>query len=224
MKGAYQFLWEMYVKITLGSTAVIAVLALVVNQTLRVQYLATYYYMLPMMFIIFVSIYSFNLTILPRNMALSMNCRRADFFWASQLAFAVTDVVSVLIVWLAGVAPKALGWEYASLGESHFVHDAPVFADPAFCLYLLAVCLFLQPIGAAAGCLYERHKVAATIFVIVVMLLGVIGTVLLMFVSDGSIPEAIVRTIGGVSLAAVAVIGLLSDVYFYRTNAKAVVR
>lgn len=224
MKGARWFLWDIYVKIILGSTAVISVLSLAASQLVRIEYLATYYYMLPMMVVIFMAIYSFNLTIPSRNMALSFNCRRADFFWTSQAAFVVTDVVSILIVWLTGNLPRLLGWGYAFLEESRLVNGAPLYAEPGVCLFLLAVCLLLQPVGAAAGCLYGKSKVGATVFIIIVMLLGMVGTVILLFVGDGTIPEHIMRLIGGVTLAVLGVLCALCEVYYYRSNAKAVVR
>lgn len=224
MKGARWFLWDIYIKIILASTAVISVLSLAVSQVIHIEYFATYYYMLPMMVVIFMAIYSFNLTIPSRNMALSFNCRRIDFFWTSQLAFVITDVVSMLIVWLAGNLPKLMGWGYAFSEEGHLINGAPLYAQPGMCLFLLAVCLFLQPIGAAVGCLYDKSKAWATVFLIIVVLLGTAGTVILLFVSDGHIPENIMRIIGGVTLAVLGVMCAGCEVYYYRANAKAVVR
>lgn len=224
MKGARWFLWDIYIKIILGSTAVLSVLSLAVSQVVHIEYFATYYYILPMMIVIFMTIYSFNLTIPSRNMALSFNCRRRDFFWTSQIAFVVTDVVSILIVWLAGVLPRLLGWGYAFSEEHTLMTGAPIYTEPGMCLFLLAVCLFLQPIGAAAGCLYDRSKAVATVFIIAVMLLGMAGTVILLFIGDGTIPENIMRIIGGVTLAVLGVICAGCEVYYYRSNAGAVVR
>lgn len=226
MKGARWFLWDIYMKIILASTGVMSALSLAVSQAVRIEYFAAYYYMLPMMVVMFMAIYSFNLTIAPRNMALSMNCRRADFFWTSQAAFVVTDVVCILIVWLAGNLPGLLGWGYAfSDSEKYtFINGAPLYAGPGMCLFLLAVCLFLQPIGAAAGCLYDKHKALATVFIIIVVFLGMVGTVILLLVGDGSIPKNIMRTIGGVTLAVLGVLCALCEVHYYRSNARAVVR
>lgn len=225
MKGAHWFLWDVYIKIILGSTAVIAVLALAVSQVVRIEYFATYYYMLPMMVVIFMTVYSFNLTILSRNMALSFNCRRTDFFWSSQAAFVAADAVSILIVWVTGVLPELLGWGYAFSEEgSRLISGAPLYADPKMCLFLLAVCLFLQPIGAAAGCLYDKSKVWSTVFLVIVITFGMVGTALLLFIGDGTIPEHITRVICGVTLAVLAVLCVACEVYYYRSNAKAVVR
>lgn len=223
MKGARWFLWDIYIKVILATTAVISVLSLI-GQTARIAFFASYYYMLPMMIVIFMAIYSFSLTIPSRNMALSFNCRRTDFFWESQIAFVVTDAVSILIVWLTGILPRLLGCGYAFSEEGTFMNGAPLYAEPGACLFLLAVCLLLQPIGAAAGCLYDKSKVWATVFIIIVMLLGMGGTVVLLFASDGTIPEEITRLICGVMLAVLGVLCAGCEVYYYRANARAVVR
>lgn len=224
MKGARWFLWDIYIKIILASTAAISLLSLVVSQAVHIEYFVGYYYMLPIMVVIFMAIYSFNLTILSRNMALSFNCRRADFFWTSQIAFVVTGMVSILIVWLTGVLPELMGWGYAFSEEGTFINGVPLYAQPEMCLFLLAVCLFLQPIGAAAGCLYDKSKAWATVFLIVVILLGMAGTVILLLVGDGTIPEHIMRLIGGVTLAVLGAVCAVCEVYYYRSNAKAVAR
>lgn len=223
MRGALWFLWRFYVLLTLGSTGAVALAGLAGSQWLRLEFLGAYYDMLPMMVIIFFVLYAFNLVAVYRSVALSMNCRRRDFFWASQLAFAVNAPLATLITWLAGMAPRLLGMEYVSLMErGEGLTGLPVYVQPRMCLFLLAVLLLIQPVSAAMGALYGRSKVLATVLLVVVMLLAIAATTLLLFVSDGTIPFT--TTVMWAAVGVLALVCAGCQVYFYRANAVACVR
>jgi len=98
----------------------------------------------------------------------------------------------------------------------------PAYIQPAQVLFLLAVSLLLQPIGAALGGLYGRSKVWATVLLVIVILLGIAGTVLMLFVNGGelSLPPAVPVGL----LCVLTVIGAVSEVCFWRSNAKTIVR
>lgn len=223
MRGACWFLWRFYMPLTLGSTGAVALVGLAGSQWLRLEFLSVYYYMLPMMVMIFFMIYAFNLVTFYRGVALSMNCRRRDFFWASQLAFAVNAPLATLISWLAGMAPRLLGMEYVSFMErGDSLTGLPVYVQPRMCLFLLAVLLLIQPVSAAMGALYGRRKVLATVLLVLVMLLAIAATALLLFVSDGTIP--LTTPVMWAATAALALVCAGCQVYFYRANAVACVR
>lgn len=222
MTRVLRYLWNLYIRVILACIGAFAALSLLLGQWLRIEFFNMYYEMLPMMLIIFMVIYSFNLTILYRNMALSFNCRRRDFFLGSQAGFVLTALGSNAIVWLAGALPGLLGLEYAFQEGERFFNGPPAFTQPPLALGMLAVSLLLQPVGAAVGCLYEKHKAASTVLLIVCMLLSIVGTVLLMFLGDGTIPF-LPAVMGGI-LAALAVLAAVCEVYFWRSNLKATVR
>lgn len=222
MTRALRFLWDLYIRVILASLVIFAGVSLAFAQWAHIEFFAMYYHMLPMFIVTFMVIFSFNLTILYRNVALSFNCRRADFFWGSQLGFVLTVLGSNAIVYLAGVLPRLLGQEYYFRDAGFFLDGAPVFVQPDMALFLLAVGLLLQPIGAAAGCLYEKHKVLATVFLVVSMLLSIIGTVLLMFIEDGTLDFG--PAVMGGTLAVLAVLCAGCEVFFWRSNLRTVVR
>lgn len=222
MKAALRYLWSTYISTCLAALGVVALISLAGSQVLKIRIMATYYYMLPMMTVIFVIIFSFNVTTIYRNMALSMNCLRRHFFWACQLAFVITALGGIAIVWLAGALPALTGMGYVVSDGSPALSGTPFFTRPGPLLFLLAVSLFLQPMGAALGGLYGMSKAWAMVCLMIVVLLGIAGTVLLLFVSDGTVVLPPAVTAG--FLTGMAVICGVCEVYFWRSNAKTVVR
>lgn len=223
MKGALRYLWDTYICPSLGAVGTFALISLVGSPVLKVEFFSSYYYMLPMILLIFVIIFSFNISTIFRNMALSMNCLRRHFFWGCQAAFVAVALAGTAIIWLAGVLPDLVGIGYAMQESNNPISGGmPAYAEPTQLLFLLAVSLLLQPTGAALGGLYGKSKVWATVLLIIVILLGVAGTVLMLFVNGGelSLPPAVPVGL----LCALTVIGAVSEVYFWRSNAKTIVR
>ena len=223
MKGTLRYLWDTYISTSLAAVGAFALISLVGSPVLKVEFFGSYYYMLPMILLIFVIIFAFNITTIFRNMALSMNCLRRNFFWGCQAAFIAVALLGTAIVWVAGTLPGLTGLGYPMQeGGSMMLSGTPAYVQPAQLLFLLAVALLLQPTGAALGGLYGRSKVWAVILLIAVVLLGIAGTVLMLFVNGGelSLPAAVPVGL----LAALAVIGAVCEVYFWRSNAKTVVR
>ena len=140
------------------------------------------------------------------------------------MSFLAVALLGTAIIWLTGALPELTGIGYAIPEGEHAVMLAgkPAYIQPGQLLFTLAVSLLLQPIGAALGGLYGRSKVWATILLITVILLGIGGTVLMLFVNSGtvSLPPAVPASL----LCTLAVIGVVSEVYFWRSNAKTIVR
>lgn len=223
MKGTLRYLWDTYISTSLAAVGAFALISLVGSPVLKVEFFGSYYYMLPMILLIFVIIFAFNITTIFRNMALSMNCLRRNFFWGCQAAFIAVALLGTAIVWVAGTLPGLTGIGYPMPEHGGMMlSGVPAYVQPAQLLFLLAVALLLQPTGAALGGLYGRSKVWAVILLIAVVLLGIAGTVLMLFVNGGelSLPAAV--PIG--LLCALTVIGAVCEVYFWRSNAKTVVR
>lgn len=223
MKGALRYLWDVYISPSLGAVGTFALISLVGSPVLKVEFFGSYYYMLPMFLLIFVIIFSFNISTIFRNMALSMNCLRRHFFWGCQAAFITVALAGTAIVWLAGALPELTGIGYPVQESGNMVlSGTPAYIQPAQVLFLLAVSLLLQPTGAALGGLYGKSKVWATVLLIIVILLGIAGTVLMLFVNGGelSLPPAVPVGL----LCTLTVIGAVSEVYFWRSNAKTIVR
>ncbi len=224
MVKALRYLSKTYLAVFLGAGALISALAFLCSQVVKIELFSMYYTMLPLFFILFAMIYSFNVPTLYRNTALSFGCRRADFFWGTQAAFVIAALGSVALAGLAGYLPKLLfgSYETVRMGSSVYIDMAPGWFSPAALAAIGALCLTLQPIGAAVSGLFNKSKAAAGIFFVVIMLFGVVLTVFAMFVMDGTIvlPPAVIWGTFGV-LAALAVV---CDILFYRSNRKAVVR
>lgn len=223
MKGALRYLFDNYVRTSLAAVGTFALISLAGSPVLKIEFFSSYYYMMPMILVIFISIFSFNIATIYRNMALSMNCLRRHFFWACQLAFAAVALAGLVIVWLTGVLPGLTGIGYAlQEGAPLSLAGKPAYAEPAQLLFLLAASLLLQPIGAALGGLYGRSKVWATVLLVIVILLGIAGTVLMLFVNDGTL--ALPPAVPAGLLCALAAICAGCEVYFWRSNAKTIVR
>lgn len=223
MKGALRYLWDTYISTSLAAVGSFALISLMGSPVLNIQFFASYFYMLPMILLIFVVIFSFNISTIFRNMALSMNCLRRHFFWGCQLAFAAVALAGIAIVWLAGALPGLMDIGYPV--QEHggmMLSDMPAYIQPAQLLFLLAVTMFIQPAGAALGGLYGKSKVWAMILLVAVILLGIVGTVLMLFVNGGVLSLSPVVPVG--LLCVLAVVGAGSEAYFWNSNMKAVVR
>lgn len=224
MGKALRYLLRVYVLTTVGSMAAIAAIAVAGTYLFRVEMFAMYYAMLPMFAIIFLVIYGFTLTTQYQRTALTFGCRRADYFWAAQAAFLLCASAVAAVMALAGWLPSLLPGGYYIGEDAAFLgpDGVPVwFALPALGTLGLLM-LLLQPMGAAMGALYGRSKGWGTACLIVVMLVMTALSAVSLFVMDGTIPIS-----GGVVagvLAGVAGAALLCDFYFYRSNARAVVR
>lgn len=223
MKGALRYLFDNYVRTSLAAVGTFALLSLVGSPVLKIEFFSSYYYMMPMILVIFTVIFSFNITTIYRNMALSMNCLRRHFFRACQLAFAAVALAGLVIVWLTGALPELLGIGYPwQEGGALSLAGKPAYVQPVQLLFLLAVVLLLQPIGAALGGLYGRSKAWATVLLVIVILLGIAGTVLMLFANDGTL--ALPSAVPAGLLCALTAICAGCEVYFWRSNAKTVVR
>lgn len=225
MKRALRFMARVYLGPTAGAMGFIAVSSLVGSQVLELELLGSWYIMLPMFAILFAMIYGWTMLLLYRPLALSMNCRRQDFFLAAQVSFLLFALVCLAIIVLAGTLPRLLHFGYAvrPVAEDPGLFELPpLYANPGTWPVLFLFLLLLQPMGAATGELYYRHKVLTTVLMIVFMLLSVAVVVLLMFVTDGSISVSPAILAG--SCAVMALIGIGCDAAFYRGNQTAVVR
>lgn len=222
MKGALRYLFDNYVRTSLASVGTFGLLSLLGSPVLKIEFFSSYYYMMPMILVIFTVIFSFNITTIYRNMALSMNCLRRHFFWGCQAAFAAVALAGTAIVWLTGALPGLTGLGYMAKDVSPVLSGAPAYSQPGPLLFLLAASALLQPTGAALGGVYGRSKAWATVLLVIVILLGIAGTVLMLFVNDGtlSLPPAVPVSL----LCALAVICAGCEVYFWRSNARTVVR
>lgn len=223
MKQALLFLWEQYISPILRVNLVLGVLVIAFNYLFpQTEYFSIYLVMYPMFPIMFLLIYGYTLTTLHRNMVLSFQCRRADLFWGSQVAFLVTGLG-------CGLLTAAMGWACntfldlsAMAGGENIFQSGIIWARPGAIPVLLVIALSLQPIGAALGSLYEQHKIITSVILIVILLLGVAATVLSMLLSDGSLTVARPVILG--ICAAFAVLALMGEIAYYRSNQKAVVR
>ena len=223
MKGALRYLWSTYISTSLAAVGTFALISLVGSPVLNIQFFASYFYMLPMILLIFVIIFAFNITTIFRNMALSMNCLRRHFFWGCQAAFVAVALAGTAIIWLAGVLPDLVGFGYAMQERNNPISGGmPAYIQPAQLVFLLAVTLFIQPAGAALGGLYGKSKVWAVVLLVAVVLLGIVGTVLMLFVNGGVLSLSPVVPVG--LLCVLTVVGAGSEAYFWNSNMKAVVR
>lgn len=223
MKSALLFHWRWLILLNLGCCGFFGALSFVGSQLLRISFFATYYHLMPLMSVMFLTIYAFYATTTYRNLALSMGCRRRDYFWASQAAYVISALLCVGVTWLTGALPELLGMDYAvfSHGTGGLFSGRPVYCSGHYLLFLLAVCLLVQPVGGAMGCLYFKSKAWAGVFLSVVSLFGIAATVISLFVFDGSlhIPAFIPRII----LGALGVSCAVGEVWYWHSNKKAVV-
>lgn len=224
MGKALRYILQVYVLTTVASMAAIAAIAMVGACLFRVEMFAMYYAMLPVFAIIFLVIYGFTLTTQYQRTALTFGCRRADYFWAAQAAFLLCASAVAAVMALAGWLPSLLPGGYYIGEDAAFLRPdgVPVwFALPPLGALGLML-LLIQPMGAAMGGLYSRSKGWGSACLIVVMLVMTALSAVSLFVMDGSIPIS-----GGAAagvLGGVAAVSLLCELYFYRSNGRAVVR
>ena len=89
-----------------------------------------------------------------------------------------------------------------------------LWAKPGAIPVLLIAALTLQPMGAALGSLYEKHKIITSVIFVTLMMC--------LFLSDGTL--FISRTVILGVCAGFAVFGLVGELAYYRSNRNAVVR
>lgn len=223
MKQTLLFLWDRYISQTLYANLVLGVLVVGINYLFpKTDLFATYLTMYPMFPIIFLMIFGYTLTTLQRNMALSFQCRRADFFWGSQIAFLVTGLGCAVIVAVMAFACEHLLDLSTMAASDSFFENGILWAKPEAVPVLLVIGLCLQPMGAALGCLYEKHRILTTVLLVVFLLLAVASTVVSLFVADGTLPISKNVVLG--VCAFFIVLALVCEVVYYRSNRNAVVR
>lgn len=223
MKQALLFLWDRYISQTLYANLVLGVLVVGINYLFpQVTFFATYLMMYPMFPIIFLMIFGYTLTTLYRNMALSFQCRRTDFFWGSQVAFLVTGLGCAAIVAVMSFACEHLLDLSTMAASDSFFENGIFWAKPGAVPVLLVIGLCLQPMGAVLGSLYEKHRIITSVLLVVFLLLAVISTVVSLFVADGTLPIS-KNVILGVC-AFFIVLALICEMVYYRSNRNAVVR
>lgn len=223
MKQALLFLWEWYISVVLRVNLVLGVLVVVLNYLFpQTEYFSIYLVMYPLFPIIFLLIYGYNLSTLWRNIVLSFQCRRTDFFWASQVAFLLTGLGCILLTVAMGYACNQFLDLSSMAVRDTILRGGIIWGRLSALPILLVVALTLQPIGAALGSLYEKHKIITSVILILLLLLGVAATVLCMFLSDGTL--TIARPIIFGTCTVFIVLALAGEIVYYRSNQKAVVR
>lgn len=223
MKQALLFLWDQYISSILKVNLTLGVLVLGINYLFpQVTFFATYLMMYPMFPIIFLMIFGYTLTTLYRNMALSFQCRRTDFFWGSQVAFLVTGLgCGAIMAVMAFACERLLDLSVMAASDTLF-ENGILWANPGAVPVLLVIGLCLQPMGAALGSLYEKHKIITSVLLVVFLILATASTVVSLFVADGTLPISR-RIIWGVC-AFFVVLALICEMVYYRSNRNAVVR
>lgn len=108
--------------------------------------LTTYYYLLPLIPALFLSLFQFGSATAYLTMALSMGCTRRAYFGASQVLMVLSVLVNWALTALFLFLPQWLGWP----GVEPFL---PVEALPLLPLVTLAV----GECAAAAGLLRREH-------------------------------------------------------------------
>lgn len=223
MKQALLFLWDQYISMVLKANLVFGALVVGSNYLFpQTDFFATYLAMYPLFPIIFLLIFGYTLTTLYRNLALSFQCRRADLFWGSQLAFLITALGCAAIVAVMSLACEHLLDLSAMAASDSFFENGILWAKPEAVPVLLVIGLCLQPAGAALGCLYEKHRILTTVLLVVILILSIVATVVCLFVSDGTL--IISRSVLLGICAGFAVLGLACEVLYFRSNRNAVVR
>ena len=223
MKQALLFLWERYVSVLLWSNLTLGALILGSNYLFpQTDLFASYLMVYPMFPMILLLIYRYTLTTLYRNLALSFQCRRTDFFWGSQLAFLVPGLGCAGIMAVIGFAREHLLDLPALADGKSILENGILWIKPEAIPVFLVVGLCLQPMGAVLGSLYEKHKIITTVILVVIMILAVAATVASLFVADGTL--SVSRTVILGTCAAFGGAALVSEMVYYRSNQKTVVR
>ena len=223
MKKALTFLWENYISTILLVNLVLGVLVFWTNYLMPQQhFFAVYLMMYPLFPVCFLLIYGYNLSVLWQNMALSFQCRRHDYFWAGQVAFLATGVGCALITVVMGLLYVNVLDISAMVAGSHFLENGIAWATPRAIPVLLVLALCLQPMGAALGSLYEKHKILTTVILCAIMLLGVAATTMGLFMGEWglSITGPVMVGVCAVFVA----LALVGELVYHRSVQTAVVR
>ena len=223
MKKALTFLWENYISTILLVNLVLGVLVFWTNYLMPQQhFFAVYLMMYPLFPVAFLLIYGYNLSALWQNMALSFQCRRHDYFWAGQVAFLATGVGCALITVVMGVLYVNVLDLSSMAAGSPFLENGIPWAKPGAIPAMAVLALCFQPIGAALGSLYEKHKILTTVILCAMMLLGIAGTSMSLFMAEWGIAIAGPVLVGVCALF--VVLALVGEAAYYRSIRKAVVR
>lgn len=224
MKRALRFLWETYgvnvlktelifIGLILGSNLIFA------GNDLFSAYVIAY----PMLPVLFAAIFSYSLTALYQTQALGFPCRRKDFFWGSQVMFALTALMAVGLTALLGWALETFVDLSLLVVEFGALEAGIYWARPAALVGLLAVVLLIQPVGAAVGCLYQKHKVIALLIYVLLMVLAVGDVVVSLLTARADavhLPTWLMPAIYG----ALGVFAVVGELYFACENRRAIVR
>ena len=217
MKQALLFLGERYVSVRLWSNLTLGALILGSNYLFpQTDLFASYLMVYPMFPMILLLIYSYTLTTLYRDLALSFQCRRTDFFWGSQLAFLVPGLGCAGIMAVTGFACEHLLDLPALADGKSILENGILWIKPEAIPVFLVMGLCLQPMGAILGSLYEKHKIITTVILVVIMILAVAATVASLFVADGTL--SVSRTVILGTCAAFGGAALVSEMVYYRSN------
>ena len=223
MKKALTFLWENYISMILLVNLVLGVLVFWTNYLMPQQhFFAVYLMMYPLFPVFFLLIYGYNLSALWQNMALSFQCRRHDYFWAGQVAFLTTGVGCALITVAMGALYVNVLDISSMVAGSPFLENGIPWAKPGAIPAMAVLALCFQPIGAALGSIYEKHKILTTVILILIMLLGIAGTSMSLFMAEWGLIIAWPVLLGVCGLF--VVLALVGELVYYRSVQTAVVR
>lgn len=187
----------------------------------------TYYGAMPIMSAYILFFYSFTLCTSSLNLALSLGCRRRDYFWAVQGIVVFYAAVAWLLQLAMLVLPAADSW--ADQDRWSFLMG---FSGGRLWVFPL-VSLAAEAMGCLSGLVMARSRVAGGFAIFAAILVLMAGTVLLVVLSDyggtwdfllhgshaglwGSLPAVLLV------LAAAVLIG--SELYLWRTIRTYVVR
>ena len=225
MKRILRYLSVNYLWTTVSFSFCSALVSTAGSQWLGIRFLDTYYMMLPIMISIFLAIYAATLSTLYRQTALSMNCRRKDFFLGMQVVFLLSALICAAITLAAGRLPELFHIGYVDFGNAPFESarrtGAPMFASFSSLPWLIAGYWLLQPLGAVLGLLTLRRKVLGILLTAILLLLSVVGVVLGLFVADGTIVLTTLPVL--IFFLVLAGASLSCQFYLYRSNARATI-
>lgn len=225
MKRVLRFLFRIYFLPTIGTLSAMSAAALVGSQIMKIDIFGSWYTMQPMFGLMFAVIFGYSLNTIYRSLALSMNCRRADFFLGCQVIFLAAAAASTLITILTAMIPRIFRFGYAVMApveDPGLLEMVPLYSSPLSWPVIFLVLLLMQPTGAALGELFLHKKALSLVLTSVSMLLSIVAVVVLLFITDGTIEIGL--PLAALILGGIAVLGIVCDIVFYRTNRKAVVR
>ena len=223
MKKALTFLWKQYIFQITVINLVLGLLILATNYLFPQQSMfAIYLMMYPLFSILFLVIYGFNLTSVWQNIALSFQCRRRDFYWASQVAFLATGLgIALVVVGMGWLYTNVLDLSVMAAGRTFLKHGL-LWARPEIIPIMLVMAVGLQPVGAGLGRLYEAHKIISTVILMLIMLMGTLSTTATLFIGEWGL-ELGMPTLLGVCVV-LTLMALVGEAYYYHSVQTAVVR